>query len=273
MALVALCIGRGVARSFPMKITTFNCNSIRQRLGVVLEWLEANEPDMLALQETKVVDELFPASAFEDVGWHVTFRGQKGYNGVAVVTRSEPERVSFGLGDDDGESEPRLIDATVDGVRLLNTYIPQGYKLDSDKFQFKLRWLERLERYLRERVDLTSDFVWVGDLNIAPTEIDVYDHKKIWPHVAHCQEMTDWYDRFIGLGLVDVFRKHLPEPGNYTFWDYRYRRSVEANRGWRIDHILASPPMAERSRAVEVDVEPRRRPKPSDHTFVTAIFD
>jgi exodeoxyribonuclease-3 len=258
----------------PMIVSTFNCNSVRQRLGIVLDWLAVRRPDVLALQETKVVDEQFPARDFEAAGWHVVFRGEKSYNGVAMITRAAPAAVSFGLGDGDGgESETRLVDVRVGGVRVVNTYVPQGQDFDSPKYAMKQRWLERLHAYLAARVAPGEDLVWVGDLNIAPEPSDVYDHEKLWPHVAHCAEMTAAYRRFLDLGLVDVFRQHLPGPDVYTFWDYRFRGFVEKNKGWRIDHVIASPTMAARSREVDVDVAARRLDKPSDHTFVTARFD
>lgn len=258
-----------------MLITTFNCNSVRQRLGIILDWLAKYSPDVLALQETKVVDEQFPVADFESAGWKAVFRGQKSYNGVAMIMAHEADEVSFGLGDDDdGESEPRLAHIKYEGVDILNTYVPQGQSFKSPKFEFKLNWFDRLRAYLVDRIDFEKgEFTWVGDLNVAPTPIDVYDHKRIWPHVVHCQEVVDKLAAITDLGLVDVFRKHLPEEGNFTFWDYRVRNSVDTNRGWRIDHILATPRLADRSTEVFVDVDARKLTKPSDHTFVAARFE
>ncbi len=256
-----------------MLAATFNCNSIRQRLDQVLAWLEAHEPDVLALQETKVADELFPLEPFVSRGWRVAFRGQKAYNGVALVTREEPARVSFGLGDDDGESGPRLAAIELSGVHVVDTYVPQGQSLDSDKFRTKLEWLARLRRYFEARFDPARDRVlWLGDLNVAPLAIDVYDSKKVWPHVCHCQEVIDAFGSVTSWGFEDVFRKHLPGEGAFTFWDYRMRDSLDQNRGWRIDHVQATAPLAERSQEVWVDREARRAEKPSDHTFVAARF-
>jgi exodeoxyribonuclease-3 len=258
-----------------MLVATFNCNSVRQRMGVILEWLEANRPDCLALQETKVADAQFPAVDFASAGWKVAFRGEKSYNGVAMITRVEPESVSFGLGDGDGgASETRLAHIRLGGVDIVNTYVPQGRALDSPSFAEKLAWLERFRVYLAARIDLeTGDALWVGDLNVAPAPIDVYDHDKIWPHVAHCQEVIDAFDRVTGLGFVDVVRKHLPGEGVFTFWDYRMPWAVKANQGWRIDHVWATPRLAARSAECRIDVEPRTREKPSDHTFVAARFE
>ena len=263
-----------------MRIVTFNCNSVRSRLPIILDWLAANEPDVLALQETKVTDEQFPVDAFTQAGWQASFCGQKSYNGVAMITRETPDAITFGLGDDEGESRPRLALMQLGDLHVLNTYVPQGRSFESEMFAFKLEWFARLRTFLDARLDPTRDkLVWVGDLNIAPEPMDVHDHKRIWPHVCHCQETTDVYREWLHWGLVDVFRKHLPEPGTFTYWDYRVRNALDRNVGWRIDHVLATPAMAATSRDVFVDTEPRRpasdpdsTQKPSDHTFVVADF-
>ncbi len=253
-----------------MRIATFNCNSVRQRLEQILAWLKQNQPDLLALQETKVVDDDFPAEAFRDIGWQVYYRGEKSYNGVAMVCLRQPQVVDFGLGDDAGESEPRLAHVRLDGLEIVNTYVPQGQDLESEKFRFKLEWFARFRKYLDGKFKPKRDAVlWLGDLNVAPTPADVHDSKKIWPHVCHCQETIDAFTAVTDWGLTDLFRKHLPEPGNFTFWDYRVRGALDRGLGWRIDHFLATPKLAERSLAVTVDVAARRVEKPSDHTFVT----
>jgi exodeoxyribonuclease-3 len=258
-----------------MLVATFNCNSVRQRQGIILQWLEQHQPDLLALQETKVMDEQFPLEPFTSAGWHVAYRGQKSYNGVAMISRQEPTEVSFGLQDgDDDESGPRLAAVKLGPVHVVNTYVPQGQALDSPKFQFKLEWFARLRRYFEQRFSPTEDQVlWVGDLNVAPTPADVYDSKRVWPHVCHSQEVIDAFQPVIDWGFQDVFRKHLPQEDIFTFWDYRARNALAANRGWRIDHIQATAPLAARSVGCEVDIEPRRMEKPSDHTFVAARFE
>lgn len=242
-------------------------------MPIILEWLQAYQPDVLALQETKVTDDLFPVMEFEAAGWKAVFKGEKAYNGVAMIAQHEPDETSFGLQDDDGESDSRLAHIRYDGVQILNTYIPQGAAFDSPKFPFKLKWFKRLKRYIEERMDVQNDeLLWVGDLNVAPTPIDVHNHKKIWPHVAHCQEVTDALREITDKGLVDVLRKHLPDNDVFTYWDYRSKTSVSENRGWRIDHIWATQPIADRSEEVIVDKAARSLPKPSDHTFVLARF-
>lgn len=263
-----------------MKIATFNCNSVRTRLEIVLGWLKHNQPDVLALQETKTTDEQFPLQAFADEGWQVAFCGEKSYNGVAIVTKEKPEHVSFGLGDDEGQSRTRLAHIVYGGIHILNTYIPQGREFESEQFPFKLQWFARLKAYLEANCGLGSGpaakkglgTVWVGDLNVAPLPMDVHDSKKIWPHVCHCQEVIDAFAGVTALGFVDVFRTFLPDPGTYTFWDYRVKNALDRGLGWRIDHVLATPALAAKATGCHVDIEPRRAEKPSDHTFVAAEF-
>jgi len=257
-----------------LRVATFNCNSIRARLGIVLDWLAAWSPDVLALQETKAQDKDFPADALADAGWRAAFRGEKSYNGVAFLTREAPETVRFGLEDDDGESATRLGRLRLRGVEIVNTYVPQGKALAHEHFAFKLDWLDRLRAYFAQRWDPARDRVlWTGDLNVAPDPIDVHDSRAVWPHVCHCQEVIDAFAAVRDWGFTDVFRKHLPEPETFTFWDYRVRGALDRHVGWRIDHVLATAPLAARSQTVIVDTEPRRADRPSDHTFVVADFD
>jgi len=260
-----------------MLVATFNCNSIRRRLPVILAWLEQYHPDALALQETKCCDEDFPKAEIEKAGWKVYFCGEKSYNGVAWITEHKPTAISFGLqdsqDDEQNTSATRLAWLRLGDLHLLNLYVPQGQEMGSAKFKFKLVWLKRLRNFLEKNFQPKRDrLLVVGDLNMAPAEIDVYDHKAIWPHVCHCQEIVAAFSDLIGWGLVDVFRKHLPEPGVFTFWDYRVPNALKRNMGWRIDHILATPPLAARSREVFVDRKARCQPQPSDHTFVAVRF-
>ena len=256
-----------------MRIATFNCNSIRVRLPAILAWLDKHRPDILALQETKAADKDFPLAQIEDRGWHAAFRGEKSYNGVAILSSLPLQNISFGLGSDSGSSDTRLVRAAFGKVTIVNTYVPQGQDLESDKFRFKLYWLARLADYFKANFDPGRDRVaWVGDMNVAPESMDVYDSKAVWPHVCHCREVTDAFRAVAAVGFRDVFRKHLPGPETFTFWDYRQRGSLDMNRGWRIDHILATPPLADKSCDCRVDIEPRRAARPSDHTFVYADF-
>lgn len=256
-----------------MKVATFNAASVRARLPLILEWLAEHEPDVLGIQETKVEDEKFPVSDFEDLGYHVTLHGQKSWNGVALITRSLPTGIARGFEDDLFPSDARLVTADVDGVRIINTYVPNGSSVGSDKFIYKLRWLERFGQFLRERYSPNQPLLWMGDINIAPTPLDVYDSPRFLGGVGHHPEEFLRLEQITGFGLVDVFRKFHPEKGHYTFWDYVLPNGFARNLGWRIDHIYATPPLAELCTSCEVDLAPRGQLKPSDHTFVVADFD
>lgn len=256
-----------------MKIATFNCNSIRSRMPLVLDWLKAEAPDALALQETKVADESFPREAIEEAGYHVAFRGQKSYNGVALITREPPKDVRFGLDDGEEPDEPRLVEAKVGGVVVVNTYVPQGRDALSVKFQYKLRWLERLLDYFDSRFTRRKRLVWVGDFNIAPEPMDVYDSERLMGHVCHHPDVFAAWRKFLDWGFVDVFRKHRPGAGEYSFFDYRVPKALERGMGWRVDHILATPVVANKSTAAWIDLDTRKRDKPSDHAVVVAEFE
>jgi exodeoxyribonuclease-3 len=256
-----------------MKVATFNAASVRARQPQILEWLAENEPDVLAIQETKVEDEKFPGSDFEDLGYHLSLHGQKSWNGVALLSRSLPTDVGRGFDDALFPNDARLVTAEIDGVRFINTYVPNGSSVGSDKFIYKLRWLERFGQFLRERYSPTQPLIWMGDVNIAPTPLDVYNSPRFFGGVGHHPEEFARLEKIVGFGLVDVFRKFHPERGHYTFWDYTLPNGFERNLGWRIDHIYATAPLAEACISCDVDLEARRQLKPSDHTFVTATFD
>jgi exodeoxyribonuclease-3 len=256
-----------------LRIASFNCNSIRSRLGQILAWLEEHRPDVLMLQETKVADDAFPAAAIEAAGWQVRFAGEKRYNGVAMISRQAPDACESGF-DGDEASRSRLLRARMGDLHLLNAYVPQGRALDSEHFAFKLDWLARLRGLLEASYDPAGDRVLlVGDLNIAPEPIDVYDHERIWPHVVHGPRTTEVYNALRDWGLRDLFREKLPDAGRYTFWDYRLPESLGRNLGWRIDHLLATAELADACTAVTVDIAARAAERPSDHTFVTADFE
>lgn len=256
-----------------MKIATFNANSIRSRLEIVLRWLERHRPDALAIQETKVQDADFPVEAFRNAGWHVAFRGEKAYNGVAVVTREKPDAVAFGFEDGGPPDETRLMRIRLDSLNLVNTYVPQGRAIDHPLYAYKLEWLARLRRDFEQRFSPRDQVLWVGDLNVAPTEIDVAKPETKRQHVCFHETVRRAFADTVDWGFVDLFRRFHPEPGHYSFFDYRQPRSLARNQGWRIDHLLATPPLAETCTAAEIDLAPRRADKPSDHTFVWTAFD
>jgi exodeoxyribonuclease-3 len=255
-----------------MKIASFNVNSVRARLPVVLSWLHQRRPDVLAMQETKVQDESFPKTAFAEAGYSCVFRGQKSYNGVALAATRAVTDIQFGL-PQEPRDEARLLKARLGDLILVNTYIPQGYLAVSERFQYKLDWLARLLDYFRTNFRPSDPLVWVGDLNVAPLPIDVYDPAALLGHVCYHPAVREALDEVVRWGFRDVFRMHCREAGQYTFWDYRMRGSFRRNHGWRLDHILATKPLAEKCTACYIDVEPRLAPHPSDHTPIVAEFD
>jgi exodeoxyribonuclease-3 len=254
-----------------VKIATYNVNSIRQRLPIVLDWLARHQPDAMCLQETKVQDEDFPLEAFRNAGYHATFRGMKGYNGVATLTRSLPERVVYGLHEGPDNEDFRILQTVVEGIPIVNTYVPQGSSISSEKYTLKLVWFRRLRRYFEENLDPAKPAVWVGDLNVAPEPIDVYHpDKRVNDPDFHIEARTAFKET-ASWGFVDVFRKLHPDTVQYTYWDY-FRGAFQRNFGWRIDHIMATASLAEQCQHIEVDMAARQGPAPSDHTIVWAEF-
>jgi exodeoxyribonuclease-3 len=256
-----------------MKIATFNVNSLRKRLVLVLDWLQSHKPDVLCLQETKVQDEDFPSLALTTAGYHVAFRGMKSYNGVAILTTQPPEEISYGLDDGGEPDEARLIRIVYRGIPIINTYIPQGYLIESPKYAYKLEWYQRLRRYFEKHLSPDKPALWCGDMNVAPRPIDVHSPEKHLKHVCYHEDARKAYQGTVSWGFVDVALKLYPDRQQYTFWDYRRPSSLEANKGWRIDHIMATAPLADKCREAAVDIEPRRNPNASDHTFLWAEFE
>jgi len=256
-----------------VKIATFNANSLRARMDIVLRWLDDNRPDVLCVQETKVQDKDFPLLDIESSGYNVSFRGQKSYNGVAVLSLEKQFKVSFGFDDRKQADETRLACVKVGPVYIVNTYVPQGREIDHEMYRYKLEWFKRLNRYFKKHFTPRSKLVWVGDLNIAPEPIDIHNPEQQTNHVCFHKDVREAFAKTVQWGFVDVFRKHHPEPGQYTFFDYRVKDSVKRHMGWRVDHILASRPMAKKSNDCWIDLKPRLLPKASDHTFLTAEFD
>lgn len=255
-----------------MKIASFNANSIRARLPILVDWLASEQPDILCVQETKVQDPDFPQQAFQDHGYHCTFNGQKSYNGVAVLSRQVSTVVAVGFEDGGNDEQARLLVVEIDGLTVVNTYLPQGQDPNSEKFQYKLAWFDRLKAYFEKRCDPQGQVLWVGDFNVAPEPIDVYDPDKLAGSIGYhpaehkaLQAVMDW-------GFVDVYRQHNPDEQVYTFWDYRIPNAVKRGLGWRIDHICATRPLADRSTKAWIDVAPRLLTRPSDHTFIVAEF-
>ena len=255
-----------------MKIATFNVNSIRQRIGIVIAWLKKNKPDILCMQETKVVDDDFPAAEFEKAGYHVAFKGEKSYNGVAIASREPLKNVAFGIDDGGPRDEARLIRGTVAGVHIVNAYVPQGHDPKSPKYKYKLEWFSRLVGFFGKHYTPRRKVLWCGDLNVAPTDIDVHDPARLKGHVCFNPEVQAAFQRVVDWGFIDVFRKHHPEAGQYTFFDYRAPSALKENKGWRIDHFLATKSLAAKSTDCTIDLAPRKLAKPSDHPPLVAEF-
>jgi exodeoxyribonuclease III len=256
-----------------VKIATYNANSVRQRLPLILDWLAENEPDVLVLQETKCEDAKFPLNDFEECGYHVAVHGQKTWNGVAIISRPPLQNVRTGFNDPLWPDDCRIITADVEDFKIINTYVPNGTAVNSDKFEYKLKWLQRFRQMLDERYRPTDNVVWLGDINIAPTPDDVYNSKRFYGGVGHHPLEFELLDRIKEWGLTDMFRKFTPGPGHYTYWDFIIITAAPKNFGWRIDHVYASPPAAGRCTSCVIDRQARFAEKPSDHTFVIAEFE
>ncbi len=253
-------------------VATFNTNSIRARMPIITAWLEQERPDILCLQETKVQDRDFPTAAFEALGYHVAWWGQKSYNGVALAAKQPLAAIRRGLYGDE-EEEARFISARIRGIPVVGVYVPQGFAPGTERFASKLQWLKDLLAFLRGEYRPAAPLLVMGDFNVALEPMDVYDPEGLRGEVGfHPAEQAVFRD-FLAWGLVDVFRKHHPEGGCFTFWDYRIPHALQRNMGWRIDYILATEPLAARSQRAWIDTTARARAKPSDHTFLAAEFE
>lgn len=256
-----------------MKVATWNINGISSRLEHVVKWSLEERPDVLCLQETKVVDGRFPAGKLRAAGFpHIVALGEKAYNGVAVLSRSEPRDIQLNFPDDPPDAPKRLIAATIDDVRIVNVYIPHGTKFGSDKFRFKLDWIKRLRDYFDSNFDQSDEIVLCGDINVAPHELDVWN-PMLWNNKMHfsrpereaIMELKKW-------GFVDLFRHINGGEKEFSWWS-NFHHDFEKDRGLRIDHIWASPAIAETCTDCWIDKTPRGWDKPSDHAPVLAQFE
>ncbi len=254
-----------------MKISTWNVNSIRVRLPHILAWLEQHRPDVLCLQETKVTDEDFPAADFEQAGYAAVFSGQKTYNGVAILSRSPAADVVHALPRADG-TQKRLLAASIDGVRIINVYVPNGEAVGSDKYGYKLAWLKALKAYLKAELEAHPKLAVLGDFNIAPEERDVHDPKLWEGSVLFSDKERAAFQALVATGLADTFRRFDQPESSFTWWDYRMG-AFRRNHGLRIDHILASHTLTSACKACRIDSAPRGLERPSDHAPVIAEFD
>lgn len=254
-----------------MKIATWNINSLRVRLPHLLDWLGTERPDIVALQETKLPDELFPVSEIAAAGYQAIFSGQRSYNGTAILSRSPATDVVKDLPTLE-DPQRRLLAATYNDLRILNIYVPNGASVDSDKYTYKLGWLDKLCAYIRQQLVIHPRLVVLGDFNIAHQDRDVHDPTAWEGQVMVSERERAVFRCLLDMGLCDTFRLFEQEAGGFTWWDYRavaFRR----NLGLRIDHILVSPALRPYCFGCRVDKAPRKLERPSDHAPVVAEFD
>ncbi len=254
-----------------MKIASWNVNSLKVRLPQVLDWLNREQPDVLALQETKMTDDVFPVAAIYDAGYQVVYSGQRTYNGVAIIAKQTPTDI---VTDMKGLDDPqrRILAATVDDIRIVNLYVVNGEAPGSEKFAYKLNWLTHVTDFLDDQLNQYQNVIVLGDFNIAPDDRDVHDPVKWHEKILCTTEERTALNRILDLGFQDSFRLLHDAGGYYSWWDYRMNQFARG-MGLRIDLILASDELSETLAAAYIDVEPRKNERPSDHTPVVAEFD
>jgi exodeoxyribonuclease-3 len=251
-----------------MKIAAWNVNSLKVRLPQLLDFLATRQPDVVCLQETKLTDDAFPVADLETAGYRVAFAGQKTYNGVAIVSRSEPTDVLIGIPNLEDEQQ-RVISATVDGVRIVCVYCPNGQSLDSDKYPYKLAWFDALAAWLKVELARFPKLAVLGDYNIAPEDRDVHDPEAWKDSVLVSAPERERFQALLALGLKDSFRLFEQPEKTFSWWDYRMM-GFRRNHGLRIDHILLSPPLAAACTSSTIDRDMRKLERPSDHAPVVA---
>lgn len=257
-----------------MKLATWNVNSLKVRLPQVLDWLQEAQPDFLGLQELKLDQDKFPIQAIEQAGYHAVWAGQKTYNGVAILSKTPARDVVINIpGDEDPQR--RLIAATYDtdlgSLRFVDVYCPNGQSLESDKYQYKLGWFERLTAWLQHEMQTHEQLAIVGDYNIAPADEDVHDPKRWKDQVLVSEPEREAFRQLIDLGLSDAFRLFPQPEKSFSWWDYRLN-AYKRNAGLRIDHLLLTKPLADRCQGCVIDKTPRENEQPSDHTPVVATI-
>jgi len=251
-----------------MKLAAWNVNSLKVRLPQLLDFLATRQPDAVCLQETKLTDDAFPVAELEAAGYHAVFTGQKTYNGVAILSRSTPTDIQAGIpGFDDAQQ--RVIAATVEGVRLVCVYCPNGQSLDSDKYPYKLAWFDALIAWLKDELARHPKLAVLGDYNVAPEDRDVHDPQAWQGSVLVSEPEREKFRALLALGLADSFRLFEQPEKSFSWWDYRMM-GFRRNHGLRIDHILLSAPLATLCTAASIDRDMRRLERPSDHAPVLA---
>jgi exodeoxyribonuclease-3 len=253
-----------------MMVASWNVNSIKVRLEQVLEWLDSAQPDVLGLQETKMLTENFPVAAFEEVGYHCAIDGQKTYNGVALLSRLKPDDVTRGI-PNFADEQKRTIAATYGDKRIINLYVPNGQAVGSEKYEYKLSWLDALTNWLEKELQQHENLVVMGDFNIAPDDRDVHDPDE-WHGKILCSDAERAaLQKLLSLGLRDSFRLFEQPAETFSWWDYR-AAGFRRNRGMRIDLLLVSDGLGKSTMASRIDTEPRTHERPSDHAPVWAEF-
>ncbi|MBX9720691.1 MAG: exodeoxyribonuclease III [Candidatus Obscuribacterales bacterium] len=254
-----------------MILATWNVNSINKRLPQLLEWLQRVKPNVLCLQETKVVDEKFPAQEIEALGYFLEFYGEKAYNGVAILSDKPLTDVERGMYREVGAGSKRIIAGNYGDTRIVDVYIPNGGEVGSEKYAYKLAWIEALKEHLSRKNSPEQKLVVTGDFNVAPLDIDVYDPKAAAGGILVSAQERQALEDLKDWGFVDVFRKLHSQGGLYSWWDYRMN-AFRRNLGFRIDHIWATQSLADTATSIYIDKEPRKQEQPSDHAPVVAEF-
>ena len=268
-------------KNVKVKIATFNVNSIRSRLEILSRWIGGDTPgegmhsspiDVLCIQETKVEDRDFPLLQIKQLGYNCVYNGEKSYNGVAILSKEPLEEVSFGFNDGEDDYPTRVIYAKYKGIRILNTYVPQGKEITHPDYQVKLRFLDRVKKFIENNSIYNYPFLWLGDMNVAPTEIDLTNPKTNKLNVCFYLPLREKFS-LVTKGLVDMFRKFNPNGGHYSFFSYLVKDALLRNIGWRVDHIFATESIAKKACGCYIDTTPRGWERPSDHTPVVAEFE
>ncbi len=260
-----------------MLIATWNVNSIRTRLSQIKDWINQVNPDILCLQETKVTDESFPVEPFEELGYSVEIYGQKSYNGVAIISKIKPENVKKGFKDcyqniEIIQDQKRLISADINDIKIINVYVPNGSSLESDKFEYKINWLNCLASFLDEQKKEGELICLMGDFNIAPSKLDIHDPQKYEGGIMASEIERNALNNVLKDRFIDSFRIFEKHSGHWSWWDYR-NKAYELNKGWRIDHIYISKELSSNLKSCVIDSVPRSNLRPSDHAPVIINLD
>ena len=263
-----------------MLIATWNVNSVRTRLSQIIDWINQVNPDILCLQETKVIDQDFPIKSFEELGYNVIVYGQKAYNGVAIISKSQTENVNKGFSGELGDQYPiekfedqkRLISADINGIKIINVYVPNGSSLNSDKFSYKINWLNCLASFIEEQEKKGDLICLLGDFNIAPSENDIHNPKRYEGGIMASEIERSALNHVIKGRFIDSFRIFEKNTGHWSWWDYR-NNAYDLNKGWRIDQIYISKKLASKLKSCVIDGNPRGNSQPSDHAPVIINLD